>query len=50
MGNAWSHQGLDLECPTSFFGDNLTGDLRARETIYAPVYMTQLIPISRVSC
>ena len=36
MGNAWSHQGLDLECPTSFFGDNLAGDLRARDTIYAP--------------
>jgi hypothetical protein len=36
MENAWSHQGLNLECPTSFFGDNLAGDLRARDTIYAP--------------
>jgi len=36
--------------PHLIFGDNLAGDLRARETIYAPVYMTQLIPISRVSC
>ena len=36
MGNAWSHQGLDLKCPTLFFRYNLAGDLRARDTIYAP--------------
>ena len=45
MGNAWSRQGLDLECPTSFL-ETTSRVTSVRAKRFMPlVYMTQLIPV-----